>query len=317
MTTMAAGRYDSILAAIGDTPLVELSNLSPRPGVRLFAKLEAVNPTGSTKDRVALAMVEAAERRGDIRPGCSLVEPTTGNTGVALAMIGRRKGYQVTIVIPENVSQETQQLLATFGAEVVLTPAEKGSRGAIEYAEQMVALRAGCHMPFQFANPANTESHYRTTGAEICAALPRVDAFVAGLGTGGTLMGVGARLKERDPHTRVIAVEPYAGEWVHGLRSLEDGFIPPLLDLSRLDGKLLVHATDAFAACRRLAEAEGIFAGVSSGAILHATLRIVQRMRRGTVVMLFPDGGHKYLSTGIWTTQPQHLPEEVSRMILW
>ena len=298
-------RYKGILDTIGGTPLVELSRFSPKPEVRIFAKLEGQNPTGSLKDRIAKAMIEDAEARQLLTPGKTILEPTSGNTGIALAMIGRLKGYKVTVVMPENVSAERGQLLEAYGATVILSEGKRGTNGAIEAATKL-AQDPRYLMLYQYGNAANPRAHYEGTGAEILEDLPEVTAFVAGLGTGGTLMGVARRLKEANPGVKIIAVEPEPGELVRGLRSLEEGFIPPILDLSLLDGKYLVKSTDALIMTRQLLEREGIFGGISSGAVLHGALRLARRIRSGAIVALLADGGWKYLSAGIWT---QPLPE--------
>jgi cysteine synthase B len=305
-----------VVEAIGHTPLVELRAFSPKPGVRLFAKLEGHNPTGSVKDRIARAMIEAAERTGALRPGQTLIEPTSGNTGISLAMIARRKGYRLIAVMPENVSEERRQLLRLFGAEVVGSDPTKGSNGAIELAHQMVAADPSLYMLYQYGNPANPQAHYETTGPEIVAALPDVDVFVAGLGTGGTLMGVGRYLKEHNPRVQVVAAEPDQGELVYGLRSLADGFIPPILDLDLLDRKLIINTAAAVQLTRELVAREGIFAGVSSGGALYCALRVAQRLERGNIVVLFADGGWKYLSTGLWDAEGADTAA-LSSQLLW
>ncbi|MBI2459975.1 MAG: cysteine synthase family protein [Candidatus Rokubacteria bacterium] len=306
----------SVLDLIGRTPLVELRRLAPSPEIRLFAKLEGQNPTGSLKDRIALAMIEAGEASGVLTPDKTILEPTSGNTGISLALVGRLKGYRVTAVMPENVSLERQRLLAAFGAEVILTEGARGTNGAIEVAQRL-AKDPRYFMPFQYGNPANPRAHYEGTARELLEALPEIGCFVAGLGTGGTLMGVGRRLKEAAPRTRVIAVEPEPGEQVQGLRSLEEGFVPPILDLALLDGKVLVKGLDALAATRLLLQREGIFAGLSSGAVLHAALREARRLRRGTVVALLADGGWKYLSAGFWTGPLAAAREELAAKLWW
>ncbi len=298
-------RYHGILDTIGRTPLVELSRFSPKPEVRIFAKLEGQNPTGSLKDRIAKAMIEDAEASGLLTPEKTILEPTSGNTGIALAMIGRLKGYKVTVVMPENVSAERGQLLEAYGATVILSDGKRGTNGAIEAATKL-AEDPRYLMLYQYGNAANPRAHYEGTGAEILEDLPEVTAFVAGLGTGGTLMGVARRLKQANPGVKIIAVEPEPGELVQGLRSLEEGFIPPILDLSLLDGKYLVKLTDALVMTRQLLEREGIFGGVSSGAVLHGALRLARRIKSGAIVALLADSGWKYLSSGIWT---QPLPE--------
>lgn len=309
-------RYNSILDAIGRTPLVELPRLAPRPGVRIFAKLEGQNPTGSLKDRIARAMVEEAEAGGQLTSEKIILEPTSGNTGISLAMIGRLKGYRVTAVMPENVSVERWQLLTAYGATVIFSDGKRGTNGAIELATKL-SHDSRYLMLYQYGNAANPRAHYAGTGAEILEDLPEVDAFVAGLGTGGTLMGVGRRLKEANPRVKIIAVEPEPGDLVQGLRSLEEGFIPPILDLSLLDGKYLVRSADALAMTRQLLEREGIFGGVSSGAVLHGAIRLGRRIRSGTIVALLADGGWKYLSSGLWTQPLSEAKKTMEGKIWW
>ena len=286
----------SLLDLVGNTPLVEVPRLSPKPGVRLYAKLEGQNPTGSTKDRVALAMVEAAE----LEPGQELLEPTSGNTGISLALVARLRGYRLTCVMPENVTEERRRLLRLYGAEIVESPASEGSNGAVRLALELAEREPRYRMLFQYGNEANPAAHYHGTGAEIAAALDHVDVFVAGLGTGGTLMGAGARLREAFPDIVVAAAEPHPGDAVMGLRSLEDGYVPPILDIAKLDRKLLVANAEALAGLRALLEQEGIFAGVSSGAVVHAARKLAAELDEGVVVMVLADGGWKYLSAGFW-----------------
>ncbi|HYB72459.1 MAG TPA: cysteine synthase family protein [Candidatus Sulfotelmatobacter sp.] len=305
-----------ILEAVGNTPLVELPRFSPKPGVRLFAKLEGNNPTGSLKDRIARSMIEAAERSGELTREKTILEPTSGNTGIALAMIARRRGYRITVVVPENVTVERRQLLDLYGAEIVFSDPARGTNGSIELAQKMAEDPRFCLL-YQYGNPANPRAHYETTGAEIVRDMPEVDAFIAGLGTGGTLMGVGRRLKEHNPRVKVIAAEPHPGDAVQGLRSLEEGFIPPILDLGLLDGKILVDSRCAFAATKDLMRREGIFAGVSSGAALHCALRVARRMDRGNIVVLLADGGWKYVSLGVWQKDTADIPEDVASHIWW
>ncbi|HET9248464.1 MAG TPA: PLP-dependent cysteine synthase family protein, partial [Actinomycetota bacterium] len=281
-------RFDDVLDAIGDTPLVGLPSLSPSADVRLWAKLEGQNPTGSLKDRIAKAMVEAAEASGELTPERTILEPTSGNTGIALAMVARRKGYRLTVVIPDNASEERIRLLELFGAEIVLSPGDKGTNGSIEVARRL-ARDDRYFMPFQYGNPANPRAHEEGTGEEIVRDLPEITHFVAGLGTGGTLTGVGRRLKRHDPNVQVIAAEPELGDLVYGLRSLEDGFVPPIFDESVLDRKFLVNVSDSLRATRELTEREGIFAGISSGAVLHVGLRVASELDRGDVVCLLAD----------------------------
>ncbi|MBZ0159542.1 cysteine synthase family protein [Candidatus Methylomirabilis sp.] len=306
-----------ILDAIGNTPLIELPRMSPKKGVRIFAKLEGNNPTGSLKDRIAKYMIEQAERSGALTSDKTILEPTSGNTGIALAMIGRRKGYKVKVVIPENATPERRQLLEIFGAELIYSDGTKGSNGAIELAQRLVAQDPTLFMPFQYGNPANPLAHYETTGVEILNDIPEVDVFVAGLGTGGTLMGVGRRLKECNPRTKVIAVEPNPGDLVQGLRSLDEGFIPPILDTSLLDGKIMVDSRCAFAATKDLTNKEGIFAGVSSGAVVHVAIRTAHRMEKGNIVVILCDGGWKYVSLGVWHKEFPELGENMYSHLWW
>jgi cysteine synthase len=309
----------TIERAIGNTPLVELPSFSPQPSVRLWAKLEGANPSGSVKDRIALYMLDAAEERGELHPGTerTIVEPTSGNTGIALAMLARRRGYRFRAVLPENVSAERRQLLELYGAEIEFTPGEFGSNGAIRRAREMVeAEPERYYMPYQYGNAANPRAHYETTAPEILRDLPEVTHFVAGLGTGGTLTGTGRRLREQRPGVRVIAAEPHPGDNVQGLRSLEEGFVPPVLDGSVLDRKILVTSDDSLVQTRQLAEREGIFAGISSGAVLHAALRVARNLDRGEIVCLFADGGWKYLSLGVWT-KPLNEAQASAREKVW
>ncbi|HYU57281.1 MAG TPA: cysteine synthase [Actinomycetota bacterium] len=306
----------SVLDSIGNTPLVGLPRTSPNPSVRLWAKLEGQNPTGSLKDRIARKMVEEAEAAGTLVPGKELLEPTSGNTGIALALVARLKGYRLTVVIPENASDERVRLLELFGAEIVYSPAEKGTNGAIEVAEAM-ARDDKYFMPFQYGNPANPAAHYEGTGAEILRDLPDVSHFVAGLGTGGTLMGVGRRLREHDPSVQIVAAEPELGELVYGLRSLDEGFIPPIFDEAILDRKFLVGSSDALRATRQLVEREGIFAGISSGAVVHVARRLAEEIDEGDVVCLLADGGWKYLSTEAWAADLGRAEKNVGETLWW
>jgi [CysO sulfur-carrier protein]-thiocarboxylate-dependent cysteine synthase len=292
----------SILELVGNTPLVELTRLAP-PGIRLMAKLEGQNPTGSIKDRVAKAMIEAAEASGELEPGRKLLEPTSGNTGISLALLALLKGYSLTCVVPDNVTEERLKLLRLYGAEIVLSPGEEGSNGAVRMALELAEQDDRWFMPFQYANEANPQAHYEGTGAEIVAELDQVDVVVAGLGTGGTLMGVGRRLRERFPNVDVVAAEPLPGDPVMGLRSLDDGYVPPILDVGQLDRKILVSNAQAVDGMRVLLEREGIFAGVSSGGILHVARRVAEELRDGVVVAILPDGGWKYLSAPLWEAE--------------
>jgi [CysO sulfur-carrier protein]-thiocarboxylate-dependent cysteine synthase len=293
----------SVLELIGRTPLVELSRLTPKPSVRLLAKLEGQNPTGSIKDRVALAMIEAAEASGQLEPGRALLEPTSGNTGISLALVARLRGYPLTCVVPENVTEERLRLLRLYGAEIVTSPGAEGSNGAVRVALELAEQDSRYFVPFQYGNEANPRAHYDGTGAEIAEELDRVDVLVAGLGTGGTLMGAGRRLRESFPDVAVAAAEPLPGDPVMGLRSLEDGYVPPILDVSQLDRKLLVSNAEAVEGMRALLEAEGIFAGVSSGAVLHVARRLAADLDEGVVVAILADGGWKYLSAPLWEAE--------------
>ena len=310
------GHFQNVLEAIGNTPLVELPRLSPRPGVRIWAKLEGRNPTGSVKDRVAKAMIEDAEERGAIEPGQTLLEPTSGNTGISLAMISRRKGYPLKVVMPDNVTQERIQLLEMYGAEIVYSEGAKGSNGSVELALEMAESDASYYMPYQYGNEANPRAHYEGTAPEILDELDEVSAFVGGLGTGGTLMGNGRRLKEENPETKIVAAEPMQGELVQGLRSLDDGFIPPIIDLAVLDRKIMVSNRDAIVWTQKLLHEEGLFAGVSSGAIAYVADRIAGELEEGNVVFLVPDDGWKYLSSGIYTKSVDEL-EGIDSTVWW
>jgi cysteine synthase len=290
----------SVLELVGNTPLVELTRLTPKPSVQLYAKLEGQNPTGSIKDRVAKAMIEAAEASGELEPGRKLLEPTSGNTGISLALVARLKGYSLTCVVPENVTEERLKLLRLYGAEIVLSPGVEGSNGAVRLALELAEQDGDYFLPFQYGNEANPRSHYEGTGAEVARELDRVDVVVAGLGTGGTLMGVGRRLRERFPDVVVAAAEPLPGDPVMGLRSLEDGYVPPILDVEALDRKLLVSNGEAVAGMHSLLEQEGIFAGVSSGAVMHVARRLADDLDEGVVVAILADAGWKYLSAPLW-----------------
>lgn len=291
--------FENICGLVGHTPLVELRSLSPAPGLRLFAKLEAQNPTGSIKDRIVLRILQAAKASGELAPGQRIVEASTGNTGVALAMFGRLLGHPVDVCVPDSVYPEIEQLLRVYGARIRRVPRQAGIKTAREVA-QVVAEQEGAYYLGQFDSPENARTHYETTAAEILADLPRVDVFVAGVGTGGTITGVGRRLKETNPDCHVLGVEPRLGVHVQGLKSLEDGFIPPVLDESVLDGKIIVGNRHAFSHARRAMLAEGLFGGISSGAVLHAALRVASRIREGNIVMIMADGGWKYLGTDLW-----------------
>ncbi len=310
-------RYGSILETIGNTPLVELKSFSPRPGVEIYAKLEGANPTGSIKDRIAKQMIEDAEANGRLKPGSILIEPTSGNTGIALAMICRVKGYQFIAVMPDNVTTERRQMLELYGAKIIFSDGAQGSNGAVRLAKELAQQDDRYVMLYQYGNSANPDAHYYHTAAEIIRDLPDMDVFVAGLGTGGTLTGNARRLKEYNPTIKIIAAEPMQGEGVQGLRSLEDGFVPPVLDQSLLDGKILVTGMDSIHRTRQLKDQEGIFAGPSCGAALHAALRIAETMERGKIVVILADGGWKYLSEDIWTRDLDELENDLEAKILW
>jgi [CysO sulfur-carrier protein]-thiocarboxylate-dependent cysteine synthase len=313
------GKYGDIVQAIGNTPLVELKRLSPNPDVRIYIKLESYNPTGSVKDRVARSMIERAEEDGLIAPGQTILEPTSGNTGISLAMICSRKGYPLKVVMPDNVTQERTQLLKMHGAEIVYSPGAQGSNGAVAMALEMAEADSSYHMPYQYGNQANPDAHYNGTAVEILEELDEVTAFVAGLGTGGTLMGNARRLKEEDPDTMIVAAEPLQGELVQGLRSLEDGYIPPIIDLSLLDRKIFVSNRDAVIGTKRLLEEEGLFVGVSTGAIATICVRVASELDEGNVVFVAPDDGWKYLSSGVYTKSLGQLEAEgvLERASFW
>ena len=310
-------RYESVLGLIGDTPLVGIHALSPNPDVRIFAKLEGQNPGGSSKDRIALKMIELAETDGILTPGATIIEPSSGNTGIGLALVAKLRGYQLRVVLPDNVSVERRQLLEIFGAEVIESPGAEGSNGAIRRAEELAAADPSLTLLFQYGNPANPQAHYDGTGPEIWRDCPEVDVFVAGLGTSGTLMGVGRYLKEQNPDVRVVAVEPPAGELVQGLRSLDDGFVPPIFDGEVLDRKFIVRPRESIEWLRRLLEECGVFAGVSSGAAVAGAAKMAAQMERGTIVTLLPDGGWKYLSSGAWTDDLDVVEERATRVNYW
>jgi cysteine synthase len=309
--------YNSILDTIGNTPLVELKSFSPRPGVQIFAKLEGANPSGSIKDRIAKKMIEEAEADGRLTPGAILLEPTSGNTGIALAMIARVKGYAFVAVMPDNVTRERRQMLELYGAKIVYSDGALGSNGAVKLSKKLASSDDRYVMLYQYGNDANPRAHYEGTAVEIIQDLPDIDVFVAGLGTGGTLTGNARRLKEYNPAIKIVAAEPLQGEGVQGLRSLEDGFVPPVLDQSLLDAKILVSAGDSIRRTRQLKDQEGIFAGPSCGAALHAALRVAAGMERGKIVVILADGGWKYLSEDLWTRDIEQLEDDLEGMLLW
>ncbi|MBV9871339.1 MAG: cysteine synthase [Frankiaceae bacterium] len=313
-------RYNSLLESLGRTPLVGLPNLSPSDEVRLWAKLEDRNPTGSVKDRPAIAMVEQAEAEGRLTPGCTVLEPTSGNTGISLAMVCKLKGYSLICVMPENTSIERRQLLEMYGAEIRLSPAAGGSNEAVAVAKRLAEANPDWVMLYQYGNPANAQSHYDTTGPEILADCPEITHFVAGLGTTGTLMGVGRFLREKAPGVKIVAAEPRYGELVYGLRNIDEGFIPELYDASVLDTRFSVGPEDALRRTRQLVEQEGIFAGISTGAILHAALgqatKAVKAGERADIVFVVCDAGWKYLSTGAYSGTLEEAAEKLEGQ-LW
>jgi [CysO sulfur-carrier protein]-thiocarboxylate-dependent cysteine synthase len=302
----------SLLELVGNTPLVELQ---PVGRVRLYAKLESENPTGSIKDRVAKSMIDAAEASGELEPRRALLEPTSGNTGISLAFVAKLKGYPLTCVMPENATEERKRLLRLFGAEIIFSPAGEGSNGAVRLALELAEQEPRYFMPFQYANEANPRAHYEGTGREIVDALDRVDVLVAGLGTGGTLMGAGERLRERFPDVVVAAAEPLLGDPVMGLRSLDEGYVPPILDVSKLDRKVLVSNEESIREVRRLLEEEAVFAGVSSGAVGHVARKLARELDEGVVVAVFADGGWKYLSAEFWDADD--VEQAMERTVWW
>ena len=310
-------KHESVLGLIGNTPLIGVHQLSPNPGVKIWAKLEGQNPGGSSKDRIALKMIELAERDGVLSPGSTILEPSSGNTGIGLALVAKLRGYNLRIVLPENVSPERRQLLEIFGAEVTSSPGEEGSNGAIRMAEKIAADDPSYVFLFQYGNPANPLAHYEATGPEILRDCPEVDVFVAGLGTSGTLMGVGKYLKQRKPGVRVVAVEPPAGELVQGLRNLDDGFVPPIFEPEVLDRKLIVRPRESVEWTRRLLDECGVFAGISSGAAMAGAAKAAEQLDEGTIVVLLPDGGWKYLSSGAWTDPIDEVVERATRINYW
>ena len=311
--------YSSVLDMIGNTPMVDVSVLSPNPNVRIIGKMEGQNPAGSVKDRIALSMVNEAEADGTLTPGKTIIEPSSGNTGIALAMIARIKGYPIKIVLPENVSIERRQLLEVFGAEIILSPGAEGSNGAVKRAIELADQHPEWAFLYQYANEANPRAHYETTGPEIFRDVPDITHFVAGLGTSGTLMGVGTYLKEQNPNIKVLAVEPPLGESVEGLRNLDEGYIPPVYEKwggpELLDGKRIVRPRESIEFTRLLAEKCGIFSGISAGAALAGAVRVAGQIESGTIVFIVCDGGWKYLSTGAWTDDLDEVTERAGKII--
>lgn len=310
-------RSNNIIDAIGNTPLVELGSFSSNPNVKIFAKLEGNNPTGSVKDRIARSMIQAAESSGLLDHNKILLEPTSGNTGISLAMIAGLKGYEVHVVMPENVGSERTELLSAYGAEIMFSPGEQGTNGAIKMAQELVKKNDRYTMLYQYGNAANPLAHYETTGPEIIRDIPELTHFVAGLGTGGTLMGTGRKLKEHNPGIKIIAAVPQPDDRVQGLRSLEEGFIPPILDLNLLDSRIMVSSQDSFQMAGALLKQEGIFAGVSSGAVLAAAIRVAQKLDKGHIACIFADGGWKYLTTQLWTKEYAEISGEVEKKVQW
>ncbi|MCU1458282.1 MAG: cysteine synthase [Actinomycetia bacterium] len=310
-------RYDSILDLVGDTPLLALHQLSPNPRVKIWGKLEGQNPGGSVKDRIASAMIDGAVADGRLKSGMTILEPSSGNTGIGLAMVARLRGYKLRVVLPDNVSIERRQILEIFGAEIVLSPGAEGSNGAIRLAEKLAVEDPSLVMLFQYGNDNNWRAHYATTGPEILRDCPEVDVFVAGLGTSGTLMGVGRYLKDNKPGVKVVAVEPPAGELVQGLRSLQDGFIPPIFDPDVLDRKFVVRPRESIEWTRRLLDDCGVFSGISAGAIAAGAAKMAATMDEGTIVIVIPDGGWKYLSSGAWTDDLDVVEERATRINYW
>lgn len=304
--------YKSLIDTIGNTPLVEISRLNPNKNVKIYAKLEGFNPTGSVKDRIAKYMIESAEKEGILSKDKVLLEPTSGNTGISLGMIARIKGYKLVAVMPESMSVERREILKAFGVEIVLSPGDEGTNGAIRVAKKMVEENNNYIMLDQYSNPNNPGAHYYTTAVEILRDVQEpIDYFVAGLGTGGTLMGAGKRLKEHNPKTQIIAVQPYPKSGLQGLRSLLDGYVPPILDLEKLDCCEFAKDEDAFLMVKELADKEGIFAGISSGAVMHHVLKIARKMEKGVIVTLFPDGGWKYVSERLWTEDVKVISDKI------
>jgi [CysO sulfur-carrier protein]-thiocarboxylate-dependent cysteine synthase len=307
----------SLLDLVGNTPLVELPRITPKSSVKIYAKLEGQNPTGSIKDRVAKSMIETAEASGELEPGRHLLEPTSGNTGHALAMVAKLKGYPLTCVMPENATEERKRMLALYGATIILSPGEEGSNGAVRLALELAERDPRYFMPFQYANPANPRAHYEGTGAEIAEALERVDVLVAGLGTGGTLMGTGERLRESFPDLVVAAAEPLPGDPVMGLRSLDDGYVPPILDVTKLDRKVLVSNAESVLGVQALLQLEGIFAGISSGAAIHVARKLADELDEGVIVAILADAGWKYISADFWDASEADVEQSMENTVWW
>jgi len=306
----------NIIETIGNTPMVDISNISPN-GVKIFAKLESFNPAGSIKDRVAKYLIQDAEEQGKLIDGSTIIEPTSGNTGIALAMISRVKGYKLKVVMPDNVSDERKSVLLSLGAEIIYSDGEQGTNGAIRLAEKIAEENPDYFMPYQYGNEANPRAHYETTGPEIIEQLPDIDVFVAGLGTGGTLMGVGKALKEYNKNIKVVAAAPHPEEVVPALRSIEHGFIPPILDLEKLDSRILVGEEESFYWTKMLMESCGIFAGVSCGAVTAAALKVAKKIKTGNIVIIIADSGERYLSSKLWDMDYKDIKEIGEQKIWW
>ena len=307
---------NNILQTIGNTPLVDISEISPN-NAKIYAKLESANPAGSIKDRVAKYLVESAEKNGDIRKGSTIIEPTSGNTGIALAMISKVKGYNMIAVMPDNVSDERKSLLSSLGAEIIFSNGEDGTNGAIRLAQEIDKNNEDYFMPYQYGNEANPRAHYETTGPEIIKQMPEIDVFVAGLGTGGTLMGVGKALKEYNQDIKVVAAAPHPEEVVPALRSIEHGFIPPILDLEKLDSRILVGEEESFYWTKMLMEKCGVFAGVSCGAVTAAAIKVAKKIKEGNIVIIIADSGERYLSSKLWELSYEEIKETVEQKIWW
>ena len=307
--------YKSMLDLIGNTPVVELANTFVKSEVKIFAKLEGQNPTGSVKDRIALQMIEDAEEKEIISEGNIILEPTSGNTGISLALVAKMKGYKVTVVMPDNVSEERTQLLNAYGADIIYTEGKLGTNHSIEVAKDLAAKNSKYVLLYQYGNEGNPKAHYEGTGREILSQVPEVDVFIAGLGTGGTLMGVGKRLKENNPETQIVAVVPEADDYIQGLRRIEDGFIPPILDLSLLNRRVMIKSEEAFKTTKELMDKEGIFAGISCGSVVRCAIKIAQKMEKGNILCLLADGGWKYLSTGLWTKEQKEINKDAKGKI--
>tara|TARA_Y100000748_G_scaffold299455_1_gene296336 strand:+ start:3365 stop:4303 length:939 start_codon:yes stop_codon:yes gene_type:complete len=307
----------SLDALIGETPLVDISNLVDKKDVNIYAKLEGLNPTGSIKDRIAKYMIDKAEKNGTIKPGQTILEPTSGNTGIALALQARMRGYKLKVVIPESVSQERFELLKSYGAEIIYSPGELGSNGAVALSKELIEKNPDWFYPCQYENEANPLAHYETTGPEILQQMPEITHFVSGLGTGGTLTGCGRFFKEKNSEIKIIAAAPHPDDLVQGLRSLEEGYVPPVFDSSVLDGQIVVDSETSFATTKKLMNEFGIFSGISCGAVVRAAAMLAERIDSGNIVLILADGGWKYLSTQLWTKDYSEIEENVKDVLWW